>query len=216
MKPLEIQIATHAPIELGPYPLHFDGLLYWAIFNHVQDCEEALSVLDTMLAKRDGVYCASAMAFIRTPLQGVTTATNAYPTCTDWREWGLPTNKNTVMELGGPYRARLTKYQAWNAPAVVFHCVGEPERIRQVLHTLPGIGTNTNHGSGEIRAFSIEPCNTDQSWQCEDVLARTLPGHLADGHPLQSSRCTPPYTSSPEQPCAVPDFRVITRTHTQV
>ena len=218
MKPLEIQIATHTAIELGPHPLHLDGLLYWCIFNHVQDQDQALSLLDTLLAKRDGIYCASALAFIRTPLQGVTAASNAYPTCIDWREWSLPTDKRSIMELGGPYRARLTKYQAWQSPAVVFHCVGDAKRIAQVLHAIPGIGTNSNHGSGEIRAFDIAHCAQDQSWFCEGKLARILPAALAQDHmaTVINTRARPPYTTSPEQECFVPDFRVITRTHTQV
>lgn len=218
MKPLEIQIATHTPVELGPYPLHLDGLLFWTLCAHTDDADQALSLLKGMLAHKDGVFLASALAFVRTPLEPVTLRQAVHPTCFDWADWELPTDRKSVLELGGPFRARMTKYQAWSAPALIFHAVGDAVAIERVLRATPGIGTNSNKGSGEIRAVSVREVATDQSWFCEGKLSRTLPIELCpDGAGLpMSARIFPPYNRGKSLNCFVPDFRVITRTHTEV
>lgn len=218
MKPLEIQIATHTPVELGPYPLHLDGLLFWTLYAHTDDAGQALAMLEGMLSRQHGVFQASAMAFARTPLEPVTLRQTVHPTCFDWSEWDLPTDRKSIMELGGPFRSRMTKYQAWAAPALIFHAVGDAKAIERVLRATPGIGTNSNKGSGEIRAVSVREVATDHSWFFQGELARTLPVELfpdGPGLPMQA-RITPPYNVGKTVSCFVPDFRVITCTHTEV
>lgn len=217
MKPFELQLELLSPVILPTYPVHLDGLLWWALTSHLPE-DEIPAALDSLLAQEDGVYKASAMAFLATPAQTLTAATVSYVDCHRWEQDNLlnGTGKKSFQLKGGPFMRRLREWQAHSAPAVHFAAVGDAEAIVTLLrHTIMGVGRNYRHGAGRIGRIAWQPLNEDQSWfDAGGSLQRTLPAHLGDQALALPAACRPPYHQTEHQPCVVPGrVRRLVRDH---
>lgn len=221
MRPFELQIELRSPLILPNYPLSLDGLLYWALRDHMAH-EKAMQTLDGLLASEDGCFKASSMAFVRTPWQDVTAKEVVYSVCIDFEDTDLFVSndrRKTVVTNGGPFRKRQSRWNALLAPAVAFHGVGNAEEIAALIRgSVVGLGKNHPRGAGRIGSVSVHECDVDLSWRDEEGrLARTLPLPLADGIPggVQGlARYRPRYDLSEKVPCVIPNvFRSINREH---
>lgn len=216
MKNLCITLHIKTPIIPGKYPLNLDGLLYWAAFEGCgEDEQKALEIVDRALESDLGVYKSSDMIYLHTPQQGLTQGEAVFSTNFDWREYQHPTKRKSVMELGGPYRARLTTYASISCQAVRFYAVGDADLIRFLIDSAGFIGRGNNQGHGEISEILIDEIGDDWSWhKSEDnstvvMLQRSLPVNVSEGidalkgvlNPADQTliRTKPPYTTSKEE-----------------
>ena len=209
MTPFKLTCNIGTPIQLGNHPLHLDGLLYWLAESYT---DKPITVLDVVLAKQDGIYKASALAFAPTLLEIVTYRSTRHPTCWTWNEWNMPLNIKSIVQKGGQYRARLTDYHAHVCSQVVFFGVGDIAKIKAIMATCQGLGRNSNQGMGEITSFEIEPTDQDYSWFMDGQLMRALPLELI---PVEIDKSTaiegvtsiaPPYKSTSETQTLSPVF----------
>lgn len=214
MKNLCITLHIKTPIIPGKYPLNLDGLLYWSAYEGSnEDSQRAIDILNLALASDQGVYKSSDMSYVHTPQHGLTQQEAAFSTNFNWREHKHPIGKTSIMEGGGPYRARLTKYISIGTQAVRFYAVGDEDLIRFLIDSAGFVGRGNNQGHGEISEIVIEEIEQDYSWfrVTEDksvVLERCLPANVADNiddlkpylknQNLLLVRTAPPYTSSKE------------------
>lgn len=214
MKNLCITLHIKTPIIPGKYPLNLDGLLYWAAFEGCdEDKQKAFDIVDRALDANLGVYKSSDMIYLHTPQHALTQGEAVFSTNFDWREYQHPTKRKSVMELGGPYRSRLTTYASINCQAVRFYAVGDPDVIRFLIDSAGFIGRGNNQGHGEISEIVIEEIDKDLSWyKTEDdnsvSLQRSLPVKVAETlsslkgflSPDDQTliRTKPPYTTSKE------------------
>ena len=215
MKNLCITLHIKTPIIPGKYPLNLDGLLYWAAFEDCgEDEQEALKIVDRALGSALGVYKSSNMIYLHTPQQGLTQHEAVFSTNFNWREHPYPTKKKSIMELGGPYRSRLTTYDSIGCQAVRFYAVGEPDLIRFLIDSAGFVGRGNNQGHGEISDIIIDEIDNDWSWyKAEEnnaivTLQRSLPVHVAEQLDVLKNtldpadqtlvRTKPPYTASKE------------------
>lgn len=214
MKNLCITLHIKTPIIPGKYPLNLDGLLYWSAFEgNGEDQEKALNILNRALASEHGVYKSSDMSYVHTPQNGLSQQEVSFSTNFNWREYQHSLNKKSIMEGGGPYRARLTKYTAISSQAVRFYAVGDKDLIHFLIDSAGFIGRGNNQGHGEISEIVIEETDKDYSWfrEADDnlvILERCLPANVADNiddlkpylknQNLLLVRTAPPYTSSKE------------------
>lgn len=215
MKPFSVVFDIQTAIQMGPYPLHLDGLLFWMLEEQCShDREAALSLLDTVLAKREGVYMASAMAAYLPRHEIAVQHDTTYSGRLDWGEYPYPTKKKKIMTAGGPYRNRIKTYQGILLKQVIFHGVGDLQMVETLLQMTPGVGMNAKRGAGEISAVNVQ--ETDEDWSWVDIngsLARVLPMTVFSALQLPSSvtgsvedvAFVPPYNKSPPQPCLVPE-----------
>lgn len=214
MKNLCITLHLQTALIPGKYPLNLDGLLYWAAYEGSHDDEQkALEIVSKALASKDGVFCSSDMIYLQTLQGGITQGEAVFSTNFKWSEHKYPLNRKSIMELGGPYRSRLTTYNSINVEAVRFYAVGNPDLIRFLIESAGFIGRGNNQGHGEIKEITFDELDQDLSWYVinEDgsvQLNRCLPASLCDNIPELNEamdkadqtllRTAPPYITSPE------------------
>lgn len=214
MKNLCITLHIKTPIITGKYPLNLDGLLYWSAYEGSAENEvKALEIVNRALASDQGVFKSSDMIFIQTPQHSITQQEAAFSTNFNWREHRFPTKKKSILELGGPYRARLTTYDAIGCCAVRFYAVGDADIIRFLIESAGFIGRGNNQGWGEIGEIVIEEIAQDNSWyqvsnDNKPQLQRCLPVAVAESIDVLETVFTrddqtlikskPPYTKTKE------------------
>lgn len=215
MKNLCITLHLKTPLIPGKYPLNLDGLLYWAAYEgHKESEDAALEVLEKSLDSEGGVFKSSDLIYLQTPEGSIYKTTAWFSTSMQWREYKHPMAKRSVMELGGPYRSRLTSYSAISAKAVRFYAVGDADLIYYLLDSVLCIGRGNNQGHGEIGEIVVEEIEQDLSWcrfdkkSGEVELQRCLPAVIAESVealastiaslPVTTIRSKPPYTNSPD------------------
>lgn len=214
MKNLCITLRLQTALIPGKYPLNLDGLLYWAAYEGSHDDEvKALEIVNKALASKDGVFCSSDMIYLQTLQGAITQGEAVFSTNFNWEEYKHPLNRKSIMELGGPYRSRLTTYKSINVEAVRFYAVGNPDLIRFLIESAGFIGRGNNQGHGEITEITFEEIEQDMSWYAINKdgsvqLNRCLPAALCQNiaklnEALDPSdqtilRTAPPYISSPE------------------
>lgn len=217
MKNLKIKLEILSPIETPNYPVHLDGLLFWSIIDHSNySQEQALAFLDDVLAKEDGIYKASAMIYTRSHTHPLTACETTHPTSINWFEFSLPLSKKvgTIVTKSGYFRKKMTTRNAIAVGYVEFYAIGNPDKIRHLLELAAFIGLSNKQGFGEIGDISIEEIENDYTFFLSDgTVARSLPvSKLPDDYTgiKKLLPIVPPYSTSPKQLAALPEFKVIT------
>jgi CRISPR type IV-associated protein Csf3 len=217
MKPIHITLEILSDILPSKYPIHLDALLYAALKdNSHMDDEEVLEILDKILDKKDGVYKASSMRYLKTNSQPITTKEWSLATRTHWSEWvySKKTKARNVITKTGKYRKRITTRNGISVYAVDFYAVGEPEKIKYLLNCLGWIGLNNSQGFGEIGKIEIQEIADDFSFTDESgELARCLPinmvpSDIQDTVMRVENSFKPPYQSSERVLTCIPNFRI--------
>lgn len=218
MKPLKISLEISSPILVPKYPVHLDALLYSSLqLNTNFSDEEILNELNKILESEDGIFKASAMRYLRTKEQSVVTGEWSLVTRTHWTEWPYSSHERekSIIVKGGGFRKRVTTYNSIITPAVEFHAVGDPQKIKYLLENLGFIGLNNSQGFGEITRIDIED-DSDFSFFDEDgQLARCLPVHMVSQNKLSEylrlkNSVKPPYKTSERVDSVIPNFRLKT------
>lgn len=114
---------------------------------------------------------------------------------------GLP----TVVHLGrGRYRNRLISLMATPCSHLVWHAVGDRERVAELLAPVAAIGRRRAGGEGRVLSWSVEPAPGLGVWEASHLspagsLGRPCPpactaarGEVLDGG-LSSAGIRPPY-----------------------
>lgn len=222
MNNLKITIYLKTPLIPGKYPMNLDGLLYWSAFdgNH-EDEALALDMVNRALASDKGVFKSSDLIYKHYQDTGISAQEAVFTTNFKWREFPLNLQKGSILETGGPYRARLTTYQSISCDAVGFYAVGDAKLIEFLIDSLGFIGRGNNQGHGEISEIVIEQIDEDLSWYQEKngvlQLNRSLPLEVIESseilRPLTKTmdttllRFKPPYTRSDEALGIMSEFK---------
>ncbi len=205
MIPFEIEMELLTPVILPAFPMHLDGLCWWALHQHVRE-DQIDSALADILARDDqGVFKASAMKFVVSPTKALTSHDVTYADCWRWEKNGLiPTGRKTKIVIdGGPYRRRLQAWRSVHADRVLFTGVGHPAAIADLIsHSILGIGLNYRRGAGRLGAITWRETETPFSmFDANGAPVRTLP---SDSPLAVPARARPPYHRGAEEPCLVP------------
>lgn len=217
MKTLHISVELQSPIVMPKYPIHLDALLYDSIKDNSDlDHESIIHTLDTILAKENGIYKASALRFLKSNHFPITTFEWALATRTHWEDWQFSEHEKAknIITKGGGFRKRVTTYNAILTKFVDFHATGNADQIKHLLSMLSFIGRLNNQGFGEISNIHIETIEGDYSFFDEEgELARCLPIDLvAADQRAQYLQITnsvrPPYQHSERVPSLLPSFRL--------
>ncbi|KZX84834.1 hypothetical protein A3715_17505 [Oleiphilus sp. HI0009] len=163
LMPLEIKFTLSQPVIVNHF-LTLDGVLSWAMFQATGDIEKAANELP--IKRTDGIYHASSVRFslpIKKEIADFTAGLRG--------EEDLSTNKfrpDKKKYIGfdnarGDYKAQLDGYNAIRSKEAVFYCVGEKEKIEELLTFLPGLGKKTNQGFGAYQYITITEIAEDKS-----------------------------------------------------
>lgn len=220
MTPFELIFETGSPVTLRKHPIHLDGLLSYILYKHTSCPTRALTLLPELLLydQHHGIYHASALAFGVTPEQGITAQHRHYvgnmihgKHLRDDRITPSRTQPDgtehyrKIITAGGPEKSRLNKYNAWHAPYLVFHGVGDIQRIAPLVQFYcTRIGVNANSGSGTIRNRWINPIDQDYSLiDAHGQIARNLPLTWLQEQ-AEAGNQIPDYTRATQLPVKAP------------
>ena len=216
MKPLHISLQILSPVLLPKYPIHLDALLYAALKdNSDMDDESVLKIIDGVLDKQNGVYKSSAMRYLKSNHFPLLATQWSFATRTHWEDWEYSPNEKvkSVVTKGGPFRKRVTTYNALKAHAVDFFAVGNSKEIQYLLSCLGFIGLENNQGFGEIGEITITEIDEDFSF-IDDAgeLARCLPidmvpEDIKNTVSQLNNSVKPPYHSPERILACLPNFR---------
>lgn len=190
MEPFRLIMELRTPVIFrNGWVTHLDGLLEYGLFC----CDgnfglESGKLDDFLLRHSDGFYHASALSFGVTAQQtliGVTMNTIGKMGVDDLQSEAIAANGGTAgkprysnLLPGGPQAPRLTEYEAYHAPYVVFDGVGNGQACAELLrHTLLGVGSHSARGfSGSVGRIDVRGLSDDFSIRDEEgELARTIP-----------------------------------------
>lgn len=228
MKSLQIVLKIRSTIEVPKFPVHLDGLLFWALYELGEDTEK----LKEILKQTEGIYHASAMRYIRSPIMPITTAPVVNVTTSKWPDFPYPLFQKVVSANGliktkavsrivfktGPYRRKISVRNGVSVGEVEFHAVGDAKKIKWLLDSLGFIGLSNRKGYGEIEEIIINEIDEDHSWFDENgYLARILPVEKMlqsdiSGYVQQLCRFAPNYADikTPSVLCCLPNYRLKT------
>ena len=233
MTPFQIEIELKSPILIKRW-LRLDGLLWHCLFAHYGDPEKAVDALpDFLETTPGGYYKASTLAFAT---QGATlkpgysegiidnvvavnrATTGIMRSGSDLSpELFAPNSSNgkryvKVQVKGGPYKNRLDTHPCLHADKVLFHGVGEGNKIADLIDFyIPALGVNANIGFGTIGAVSCRPTANDYSLiDHKGRPARPLPVsdyQALSERPAQQGPAilNPPFRDQSEVLCALPE-----------
>lgn len=211
--PFRLLIELGSPIHVPNDPVHLDSLLEYVCLSHLCDYEKAKASLPHLLAKKDGVFQASAMGFGITSSMGLVASdiskVKKMSSSVLSSSRVLPTGKNgrykKIQLLGGPTKNHLNKLRCLYAPYVVFDGVGNGDVITRLFSFyLTNLGKDHGLGLGRIGRIELLVGREQPDYSFYDEngsLARRLPvsvhNKLRPNSLMEEKhcvgRCVPPY-----------------------
>lgn len=193
---------THPLVLSGGFPLHFDALLAWARVQEAEELGEEYpweAQEDLPLEETHGVWKASKVSFDPLSQPEIFSMTRKFDlnalSLDMGRVYETRRAKNKFNAASGEFKAYdmrvscqwMKKAEAW--------CVGDKDRIEELLRRVTHIGRLTRNGFGRVKTVSIESCPVEET---ENWRLRALPlgsGQEKPGEvycPSQQT-CRPPY-----------------------
>lgn len=205
-KPYRIALTMTTPIVPGKYPLHLDSLFYWLLGEFIDNDDDILKTLDTVIEKQDDTYLCSAMYFLQKPKYircGVTSRSDTMiENLIDMQAW---TSETVVGET------KMAMVYAIAAKTAYFNSTCDKDKVEALLKKINGLGRLTNTGFGEIKSISFEKLNRDQSIISDGRLMRVVKDiglsadqiNQVDGYKDQG-RFSPPYHTQSKSVVIIP------------
>lgn len=179
LKPLRITWEFASPVVARTFPLHLDALLAWAKVNRAQLMGEPNpfdAQLDLPLEKVNGVWKASQLVFAPAGdpfffpfIRKASLADFAH----DRGRRYAAGNKNSFALGSGGYKAFDVRQQAQQMYQATAWCVGDKEKIEDLLQDVTSIGKWHNKGQGKIRSSghklftTVQECDhgEEENWR---------------------------------------------------
>lgn len=164
MDAFRLILALHAPVILPEFVPRLDTLLHEATCRLRQDWTTEHE-LPLTFDQELGLYRCSQLIMATTPETSIWPVRYSRPTDGRGLERATVTNPpKRLMTNGGAFIEKLTQYDAYWPPYVVFDAEGDAARCTALLDLLDGMGREHNGGMGRFEVVSVRP--TEQSaWQ---------------------------------------------------
>ena len=211
-QPYRIALAMRTPIVPGKFPLHLDSLFYWFLSEFMDNDEEILDIMDTVLEKQDDTYLCSAMYFQDKPKYiscGVVSKSDTMiDNLIDMQAW---TDDKVIGET------KMASVHAIAAKTAFFNATCDKEKAEALLKKIHGVGRLTNTGFGEIASISFVQLNRDLSVISDGRLMRVVkdigltPEQLKQlGGVKDYGRYSPPYHTHSKSAVIIPKRLIYT------
>lgn len=205
MRPLHITVTLASPITVPERPIHLDALLAWAAVDAEigsgADGKTALLAQDTLpLDRTEGegwTWKASQLVF--TPrdnpfLVAAIRSTNIQEMAFDRAAGVVDFGIKVAVNLGtGPDRNYDYRFAAQCCASAEAWCVGDPEKIKALLATLPGIGKRRRNGWGAIKEISVVEVGASECHWNRRTLPMSSPCAIPAAHVPSNGTLRPPY-----------------------
>lgn len=166
---LEARLGTPMIQEPDAY-LTLDSVLAAAIYQKTGDVEMAHGAIP--LQKIGGLWCGSAAFLIDPRYQAQKFIASLRQHFGDYDDDA----RKKVLRVGGPDKPDLDARQSAQADRIVWFGVGDPERCRELIASLGGIGKKVAQGYGEILGASVIDLTLDRAAVLPDgTPARPIP-----------------------------------------
>jgi len=216
--PLKVTFWLDRPMSVPLDPIHLDALLAYARVEEAKveaqaggqsmtnwDIQHDLPV---QFDERAQAFMASQLVFA--PKSGIMTASIIRKTSIDaWaHDKGVvyKANMNSVNPGSGRYKSYFVLNQTQWVEKATSWCVGDPERIRELLDHIKFIGKLGRNGAGAVCKIEIEPDPTAVQKSCWRALAKIdhLPPAIGRHYSKCVGRTISPYWSSEKHEIYVP------------
>ena len=171
MKPFIVKGYLKSPVVIGQRSPNLAGILFHCCFLHTSCEDEAGQLLSSILKLTDGVYHASDMLFGVNVHQNLIASQystvgvmNSYSDLTEAhiKPNGCNGKYSKVKVEGGPSKARLNTHKAYFAKSVIFHGLGDVDKIIKLIeYYIPAVGLFSN---GKVDDWQIQEIDSDQSF----------------------------------------------------
>ena len=211
-QPYRIALTMRTPIVPGKFPLHLDSLFYWFLSEFMDNDDEILDILDTVLEKQDDTYLCSAMYFQDKPKYiscGVMSKSDTMiDNLIDMQAW---TDDKVIGET------KMASVHAIAAKTAFFNATCDKEKAEALLKKIHGVGRLTNTGFGEIASISFVQLKRDLSVISDGRLMRVVkdigltPEQLKQlGGVKDYGRYSPPYHTHSKSAVIIPKRLIYT------
>lgn len=194
IEPLRVEILFDSPITEPTYPIHLDALVAWAAVEEAyeNDAEEPLLAQEALPFDRaQGVWCASALSFdaCAPPFTVATTKKTDLSAIAEASNGGvLRSAPNKLSINAGPWRQALVYSQCQIVSKAEAWCVGDAQRLRELLGRVSYVGAKRRNGRGRVFFIDVVKDSSASSRWRERILPEAAEGYL----PIQAVT-SPPY-----------------------
>ena len=171
MSPIKVTFRFRSPVVRDTeYPIHLDGLLAWCVMDEATaagsddpwaDAENLGSILGVESGAADWVWQASALHFMPSGERVMASFTRradpgAFMEDMDRHVMAMKRQRGVLNTSSGQERAYHVVYPFQWMDRCEAWCIGDADRIRDLLARLPAIGKMARNGYGSIESFSVE------------------------------------------------------------
>lgn len=156
MDGFKLVLRLHTPVILPAVTPRLETLLREALCRCHQDWETAHE-LPIRHDEATGVPRGSQLIFGTTaakPMQAVTTKFISKHSVEDM---GMVVSPKRYVWESGPKKRKMSAYQAYLSPYLVFYGDGDAERCVKLIQMLDGVGRETSRGAGAFTVDRVEP-----------------------------------------------------------
>lgn len=179
MSPIKVTFRFRSPVVRDTeYPIHLDGLLAWCVMDAATasgnddpwaDADDLASVLGVESGAGGWVWQASALHFTPQSERFMASFVRradpvAYMAGMDRQAIRMRQPRSVLVTSSGQDRAYHVMYPYQWMERCEAWCVGDADKIRDLLTRLSGIGKMTRNGYGAIESFDVE-CDDDAEWR---------------------------------------------------
>lgn len=194
--PLRVRAYLKGPMRRPDHPIHLDGLLGWSAAREALEAarDATTAVANLPLERRNGVWAASALHCAVTGGQQVLFRARRidYARIAEQGEVLIDKVKPSELRQETGKLKGYTLYDsiAWTPTATAW-CIGEPERVRELLASITHIGKLRRLGFGAIAHWEVvEDPQAETLWRWRALPEAAVPG---DGYALARVTLHPPY-----------------------
>jgi CRISPR type IV-associated protein Csf3 len=184
MQPLRIEFRLASPITEPVYPIHLDALAAWSAVEAAKakgDPEPLLAQGNLPFAREAGVWCASALQLesVDAPFTVAQTKRTDLLKFSDALCNGpLKKARNKLDTTRGPWRQSLYFTQCRQVSTAKAWCMGDRDRLEELLSRIDYLGALRRIGRGRITALEIvDDPRAAQRWR-ERLLAEPAEGFI--------------------------------------
>lgn len=205
MEPLEVTATLWGRVILPPYGhIHLDALLAWAVCESEMRPpaldEEQITAVEIPIERSEcGRFHLCSSSSSTTRERDKRWLNKRFP-IGEWQMLGGGKSAQRVQTGAGPSKGFRVPVEAvfLDGDRLTWWCVGERAPIERLLRAVTHVGRRRAVGEGEVREWSVSPC---EAWPGFPILRdgaplRPLPyddGRVTGAHVLRMGRYTFPY-----------------------
>lgn len=195
MQELKVTFDLVTPMRAPSRPIHLDALLAWAAVTRAGgdiSAQEDLPLEKHVAQSGDWCWKASQLQFAKPDLREVIYSCRSFDPWHWGQSWGVTFHKGrgkgALAQGTGPYKGYQFTTPAITVPQVWAFCVGEQDKIEDLLTEVTHVGKLSRLDMGRIKKTTVFPIDGQQDFW----MTRTMPDEHK-GYRKTWGNIRPPY-----------------------